>query len=640
ATEWIDVQREEFKRLGVIGDWEDPYLTMTFESEAAIVEEFLKVAMSGQLRRGSKPVMWSPVEQTALAEAEIEYDDRKATTIWVKFPVVAGAHAGEASVVIWTTTPWTIPANRAVSYAPDIAYGLYEVTAMPSEDELGFKPWAASGDKLILADALAESIKASAKIGDWTKVEAIDAAALSQMILAHPLRNAGLGGYQFDVPLLAGDHVSDEAGTGFVHTAPSHGEDDYNVWLANGHSSSDIPETVDAAGCYTAECPGFEGLDIIRTSGKKRGQDGQANPAVIKALTEAEALLARGVTTLRDAHSWRSKAPVIRRATPQWFIAMDDKDASGKTLREKALAAIAETQFTPARGRARIQTMVESRPDWLISRQRAWGVPLTLFVRKSDGEILKDDGVNARILAAVEAGGADAWFTTPAQELLADAANADDYEKVTDILDVWFDSGCTHAFALEKRGLKWPADLYLEGSDQHRGWFQSSLLEGCATRGRAPYDGVLTHGFVVAQDGRKMSKSLGNTMEPQKIADQSGIEIMRLWVASSDYTDDPAFGPDILQSNVESYKKLRNTLRYLLGATDGLTDAERLPVAQMPGLERWVLHRLSELDQLVRDAYGKYDFMRAFHALLNFCVLDLSAVYFDIRKDSLYCDAP
>ncbi len=649
ATKWVDIQREEFKRLGVVGNWDDPYLTMKFESEATIVEEFLKVAATGQLRRGSKPVMWSPVEQTALAEAEVEYEDRKANVIWVKFPwaeVLLGEGAKldselrkdltGACVVIWTTTPWTIPANRAISYSPQIEYGLYECTAI--ETDLPFEPWIKPGDKLILADKLAESALKAAKASEWRRVRDIDPSLL--VACRHPLEKAGLGGYDFPVPLLAGDHVTDDAGTGFVHTAPSHGEDDYNVWLAHGHSSSDIPETVDEFGCYTKECPGFEGLDVIRLDGKKRGQDGKANKAVMDKLIEQGNLLARGMTTLRDAHSWRSKAPVIRRATPQWFIAMDQKDSAGKTLREKALKAIEDTGFTPARGRARIQSMVETRPDWLVSRQRAWGVPLTLFVNKDTLEILNDEGVNARIIAAVEQGGADAWFTTPDADFLGSAFKPEDYEKVTDILDVWFDSGTTHAFCLEKRGLKWPADLYMEGSDQHRGWFQSSLLEGCATRGRAPYDHVLTHGFVVAQDGRKMSKSLGNVVSPQEVCDQFGAEIMRIWVASSDFTDDPAFGKDIIAANVDSYRKLRNTMRYLLGGLSGFTEAERLPVDQMPGLEQWVLHRLTEVDAAVRKAMTAYNFQDAFKTLLNFTNVDLSAVYFDIRKDSLYCDAP
>jgi isoleucyl-tRNA synthetase len=652
AEGWIDIQRTEFKRLGVVGNWNDPYLTMAYTSEAATVNEFLKVAMSGQLKRGAKPVMWSPVEQTALAEAEIEYEDRKATTIWVKFPVASGpADLVGASVVIWTTTPWTIPANRAVSFNPEIAYGLYECTAL--EEGLAFQPWIKPGDRIIVADKLAEGVLKAAKAAVWTRVADVDPSGLT---LAHPLREAGLDGYQYDVPLLAGEHVSDDTGTGFVHTAPGHGEDDYQVWMSNAKAltargiDASIPDSVDAFGRYTKDCPGFEGLEIIRLDGKKRGEDGPANKAVMDKLIEAGNLLARGFTTLRDAHSWRSKAPVIRRATPQWFIAMDTplkaEFAGGRTLRQISLDAIAATAFTPERGRERLRSMVEDRPDWLISRQRAWGVPLTLFVSKATGEILKDEAVNARIVDAVAKGGADAWFSADASAFLGDAYSAADFDKINDILDVWFDSGTTHAFTLEDRGYAEkdartpPADVYLEGSDQHRGWFQSSLLESCATRGHAPYNAIVTHGFVVAQDGRKMSKSLGNVIAPQEVCDKYGADIMRIWVASSDFTDDPSFGPDIIGANVEIYRKLRNTFRYLLGALDGFGETERVTREEMPGLEKWVLHRLSELDGLVRESYAKYDFKAAFHALLNFCVVDLSAVYFDIRKDSLYCDAP
>jgi isoleucyl-tRNA synthetase len=643
AQKWIDIQRTEFKRLGGAGNWNDPYLTMAYSSEAATVNEFLKVAMTGQLKRGAKPVMWSPVEQTALAEAEIEYADRKANMIWVKFPISGGVHAGEASVVIWTTTPWTIPANRAVSFNPEIGYGVYACESL--EQGLAFEPWIKPGDRLIVADKLAESVMKAAKAASWKKVGEVSSAQLQTMTLKHPLHGAGLGGYQFDVPMLAGGHVTDDAGTGFVHTAPSHGEDDYDVWLATGHKNSDIPNTVDEFGRYTKECPGFEGLAIIEPEGKKRGQDGPANKAVMDKLIEAGALLARGMTTLRDAHSWRSKAPVIRRATAQWFIAMDLplnhlKGKEGKTLRTLCLDAIDATVFTPERGRQRIRAMVEERPDWLISRQRAWGVPLTLFVDRESGRIVNTPEMNARIVKAVTEGGADAWFGGDAGALFGPGYDPAKIEKVNDILDVWFDSGTTHAFTLEDRGLKWPADIYLEGSDQHRGWFQSSLLESCATRGRAPYDGIVTHGFVQAEDGEKMSKSLGNVISPMEVCEKFGADILRIWVASSDYADDPSFGWNLFTANSDSYRKLRNTMRYLLGALDGFTDAERVAVNDMPSLERWVLHRLAELDELVRSAYGAYDFKKAFHELMNFCVVDLSAVYFDIRKDSLYCDAP
>ena len=642
AQKWIDVQRNEFKRLGGAGNWNNPYLTMAYSSEAATVNEFLKVAMSGQLKRGAKPVMWSPVEQTALAEAEIEYADRKANMTWVKFPISDGVHS-DARVVIWTTTPWTIPANRAVSFNPDIAYGVYQCESL--EEGLAFEPWIKPGDKLIVADKLAESVMKAAKAASWKKLDAVSATQLQAMTLKHPLHAMGLGGYQFDVPMLAGGHVTDDAGTGFVHTAPSHGEDDYDVWLATGHKNSDIPNTVDEFGRYTKECPGFEGLAIIEPEGKKRGQDGPANKAVMDKLIEAGALLARGMTTLRDAHSWRSKAPVIRRATAQWFIAMDQplnhlKGKEGKTLRHLCLEAIDATTFTPERGRQRIRAMVEERPDWLISRQRAWGVPLTLFVDRESGKIVNTPEMNARIVKAVSDGGADAWFGGDAGALFGPGYDPAKIEKVNDILDVWFDSGTTHAFTLEDRGLKWPADIYLEGSDQHRGWFQSSLLESCATRGRAPYDGIVTHGFVQDERGNKMAKSLGNVVSPMEVCDKFGADILRIWVASSDYADDPSFGWKLFDANSDSYRKLRNTMRYLLGALDGFNDAERVPLAEMPSLERWVLHRLAELDELVRNAYHAYDFKKAFHELMNFCVVDLSAVYFDIRKDSLYCDAP
>ncbi|MAK62508.1 MAG: isoleucine--tRNA ligase [Ponticaulis sp.] len=652
AAHWIEVQKEQFKRCGVSAEWDEtpgsavqsgPYLTMRFESEAKIVSEFLRIAMSGLMYRGVKPIMWSPVEQTALAEAEVEYHDKKATTIWVKFPVASGGPES-ASVVIWTTTPWTIPANQAVSFNAGISYGLYEVTAVASEEDLGFKPWVDAGDKLLIADALADQVLSAAKATDWKKVETVDPTG---WVLKHPFNGADWanGFWDHDIPLLAGDHVTDDAGTGFVHTAPAHGDDDYMVFLGSGRSAKDIRDIVGPSGEYTDDVPRFGGMDIIRTSGKKRGQDGKAPAEVVKALIEQNALLARGFTTLRDAHSWRSKAPVIRRATPQWFIAMDKAGEDGTTLRQKALAGIDQTQFVPASGKNRIRSMVEGRPDWLISRQRNWGVPLTLFVN-ANGEphtvLPKADEVNARILETIAAGGVDAWFTSDKAELLGDAANADDWEKVTDVLDVWFDSGTTHAFTLRHRGIidedTGQANVYLEGSDQHRGWFQSSLLECCATRGMAPYKTVVTHGFIVDGEGRKMSKSIGNTVNPLDVAQKNGIEILRIWTASSDFTEDLRISDEILKANVESYRRLRNTFRYLLGALDGYDGSETVMYDDMPGLERWVLHRISEIDATVKAAYAAFDYKRIMATLINFCGVDLSAVYFDIRKDTLYCD--
>ncbi|MBX3495078.1 MAG: isoleucine--tRNA ligase [Parvibaculum sp.] len=620
AQHWVDVQREEFKRLGVSGEWDNPYLTMSFDAEAKIVEEFQKFLMNGSLYRGSKPVMWSVVEKTALAEAEVEYHDHTSHTIWVKFPVVKGGTLEGASVVIWTTTPWTIPANRAISYSPSIAYGLYEAKA--------------TGEKLVLADALAEQVKKDAGIESWTRLRDVKADELRGVVCAHPFNGQG---YDFGVPLLAGDHVTEEAGTGFVHTAPGHGQDDYMIWVEN-FGQKDIPETVNEEGAYYNHVPLFAGKFVLT----RQGKEGNANAAVIEELEKAGALLAHGKVTHSYPHSWRSKAPLIFRNTPQWFVAMDAKieAAGGKPFRQVALEEIEKVRWVPARNRNRIYAMVEGRPDWVLSRQRAWGVPLTLFVKKSDGSLLRDPKVNARIVEAVAKEGADAWFEHPASDFLGNEYNADDYERVTDILDVWFDSGSTHAFVLEARGLPSPADLYLEGSDQHRGWFQSSLLESCATRGRAPYKQVLTHGMTLTDKGLKMSKSLGNAIEPEAIVKQNGADILRLWVASTDYWEDHSIGNEIVKSNVEAYRKLRNTFRYLLGNLAGFSDDERVAVADMPELERSILHRLAELDELVRKAYADYDFKRVTHTLSNFMNVDLSAFYFDIRKDTLYCDAP
>ena len=692
AAKWIEVQKQGFQRCGVEGEWDNPYLTMNYDSEAATVREFLRVAMSGRLVRGSKPVMWSPVERTALAEAEVEYHDRKVPVIWVKFPLTdlkpgtyprdkrvmrspgqksdapyAVTHAGGkggpdvisrlglqgASVVIWTTTPWTIPANQAVCYNEQISYGVYEVEAVMSEEELGFKPFAQVGEKLVMADALAQEVMGAAKVSRYKR---LDDANPEGWLLSHPLHQLSEF-YTHTVPMLAGDHVTDDAGTGFVHTAPAHGEDDFFVWLANGRTASEIRDIVNENGVYEHDDlpDALNGLDIIRTSGKKRGEQGKANPEVMRLLTEAGNLLGRGVTTIRDAHSWRSKAPVIRRATPQWFIAMDKpgRAVDGKEtgpLRDLALSALEDTGFVPKSGRNRITSMVADRPDWLISRQRNWGVPITLLVspdgRPHTDALTEDQAeeINARILAAIAENGVEAWFSADAATFLDGIVDPEGWQKVTDVLDVWFDSGTTHAFTLRERGIidekTGQADVYLEGSDQHRGWFQSSLLECCATRGMAPYKQVVTHGFIVDAEGKKMSKSLGNTVEPQKVADQFGIEILRLWTASSDFTEDLRISDDILKTNADSYRRLRNTLRYLLGALSGYTEDEAISPEEMPELERWVLHRLADLDGIVRKAYESYDYKRVMAAMLNFCGVDLSAVYFDIRKDSLYCDAP
>ncbi len=637
ASKWIGVQMAGFKRLGVLGDWENRYATMDYSSEAAIVAEFHKFVATGQLYRGSKPVMWSPVERTALADAEVEYHDHVSPTIWVKFPVVQGSDAAiGASIVIWTTTPWTIPANRAISYSESISYAVYQVEAM--EEGLEFEPWAKAGDRLILAEKLAEDVFKTAKIAKWRRVESIDCQG---MVCEHPL-HALDAHYAFQVPLLQGDHVTDDAGTGFVHTAPGHGADDYLVWLAHGHR--EIPETVDPDGAYYPHVPLFAGLKVLETEGKKAGKFGPANGAVMDKLIEAGRLLARGRMEHSYPHSWRSKAPVIFRNTPQWFIRMDepiDTPANGgRSLRETALDAIEATAFYPAGGKNRIRSMVESRPDWLVSRQRAWGAPLAMFVDKETNQPLHDPEVDRKIVEAILAEGADAWFNRPVTDFLG-SHDPDRYEKIDDILDVWFDSGSTHAFTLENRAhTHWPADLYLEGSDQHRGWFQSSLLESSGTRGRAPYDAILTHGFTMDEAGEKMSKSKGNVVDPEVVIRESGAEIIRLWAAMIDYSDDSRIGKTVLQTTSDAYRKLRNTIRYMLGALADYSPDEAVELEQMPPLERFILHRLWELDGQVRAAYEGYVFQDVIRPIIEFCQNDLSSLFFDIRRDSLYCDQP
>ena len=637
AEHWIDVQREEFKRLGVTGKWDDPYLTMDFHAEAVIAEEFMKFVMNGSLYQGSKPVMWSPVEKTALAEAEVEYRDHQSHTVWVKFPVVDGPHllAG-ASVVIWTTTPWTIPSNRGVAFSASIGYGLYRVTDAPADN------WARPGETLVLADALAEEVMRAARVEGFERLA--DAGGFGGVTLAHPL--AGLDAFwDYDVPMHEGDFVTDDQGTGFVHMAPSHGDDDYQLFAK--HKMLDrITHNVLEDSSFAPHVPFFAGLQIFDA----KGREGKANRAVIDKLVEAGTLLARGRLTHSYPHSWRSKAPVIYRNTPQWFVAIDKPledglSNHGASIRERALNSIDRlVKWTPQSGRNRLYSMIENRPDWVLSRQRAWGVPLTCFVRRRDDgtvELLRDPAVNARIVEAFEAEGADAWFADGAAErFLRPEHDPAEWEQVTDILDVWFDSGSTHAFALRDRddGMR-PASLYLEGTDQHRGWFQSSMLQACGTMGRAPYDGVLTHGFTLDEHGRKMSKSEGNVVAPENVIRQYGADILRLWVAQSDYTADLRIGDEILKGTADGYRRLRNTLRFLLGALAGFDAAERVEPAEMPELERWVLHRLAELDGVVREGYDAFDFQHVFQQLFTFCTVELSAFYFDIRKDALYCDA-
>jgi isoleucyl-tRNA synthetase len=612
AEKWIDVHKAQFKRLGVIGDWENYYSTMSFDAEAQIVRELGKFLKEGSLYKGFKPVLWSTVEKTALADAEVEYQDRKSDTIYTSFQVKKSENKEllGTEVIIWTTTPWTIPANKALAYNENLDYCIIKLN-----DEGDFK-----NKKIVIAEALLDSVIKECNINDYKKIKKFKGKEFKGTICNHPFFEIG---YNYEIPMLEGRFVTTEQGTGIVHCAPSHGPDDFNICLNHGIKAI---ETVDGDGKYTKNVSLFEGTHIFK-----------ANPIVIEKLKEQKKLLSSGELIHSYPHSWRSKAPLVHRATPQWFISMESHG-----LRKTALKAIDDTKFYPSKGRERIRSMIETRPDWCVSRQRVWGVPLPIFIHKKTKEILVDNKVIENIASIYEKEGSDCWFSDDPKRFLGKDYNSDDYEKLSDIVEVWFDSGSTHAFVLEKRkDLKWPASMYLEGSDQHRGWFHSSLLESCGTRGRAPYDAILSHGFVVDGKGLKMSKSLGNVIAPEDILKKYGADILRIWVASSNYEEDLRIDNSIIEQHAESYRKIRNTFRYLLGNLNDefkSINLEKIDLKEFPELEQYMLHKVYHLNENFKNYFSNYDFHNLYKELLNFCTVDLSAFYFDIRKDTLYCD--
>jgi isoleucyl-tRNA synthetase len=612
AEKWIEVHKAQFKRLGVIGDWENHYTTMSFGAEAQIVRELGKFLKEGSLYKGFKPILWSTVEKTALADAEVEYQDHKSDTIYSAFPVTKSnlKELMGAEIIIWTTTPWTIPANKALAYNEALDYLIIQL-----DDEGDFKD-----KKIVIAEALLDSVIKDCEIKSYKEIKKFKGKEFKNTICSHPF--LGLG-YNYEIPMLEARFVTTEQGTGIVHCAPSHGPDDFNLCLNHGIKAI---ETVNGDGKYTKNIPLFEGIHIFK-----------ANPVIIEKLKEQKKLLSSGELVHSYPHSWRSKAPLVHRATPQWFISMESHG-----LRKKALKALDNTIFYPNKGRARIKAMIETRPDWCISRQRVWGVPLPIFVHKTTKEILVDDKVNENIADIYEKEGSDCWFSDDPQRFLGDRYKAEDYDKTSDIVEVWFDSGCTHSFVLEKRkDLQWPASMYLEGSDQHRGWFHSSLLESCGTRGRAPYESILSHGFVVDGKGLKMSKSLGNVIAPEDILKKYGADIIRIWVASSNYAEDLRIDYTILEQHADSYRKIRNTFRYLLGNLNDnfeTIDLKKIDIHQLPELEQYMLHKIYSLNKNFKNYFKLYDFHNLYKELLNFCTVDLSAFYFDIRKDTLYCD--
>jgi len=611
AKKFVDIQKEEFKRLGVLGEWEDPYLTMNPVYTSTIVREFGKFADSGNLYKQKKPIQWCASCRTALAEAEVEYLDHKSPSVYVKFAMVSdiaakipGLSGKKVSVLIWTTTPWTLPANLAVCLHPDFDYVAVQ----------------AGDDVLILAEGLLEQTMQTCRIEGYEILEKFSGSDLENMKCRHPL-------YDRESLIILGNHVTLEAGTGCVHTAPGHGQEDYVAGMQYG---LDIYAPVNDLGRFTDDVALFAGKFVF-----------DANEEINRTLQGKGVLLKEEEITHSYPHCWRCKNPVIFRATEQWFISMEKND-----FQKKALETIEQVKWIPPWGKDRILGMVGNRPDWCISRQRSWGVPIIAFYCRDCGEALVSKRVADHVADLFEKESSDIWFSREADRLLPEGTTCScgksDFEKETDILDVWFDSGVSHASVLEKReGLTSPCDMYLEGSDQHRGWFQSSLLTSVGTRGRAPFKSVLTHGFVVDGKGRKMAKSEGNVIAPDKIIKQYGAEIIRLWVASENYQEDMRISQDILQRLSEAYRKIRNTCRFMLGNIgDFDPQKDMAPLSDLQEIDKWALHRLHLLKEKVKKAYENYEFHTVYHAVTNFCITDMSAVYLDILKDRLYCSAP
>ena len=607
ANKWIDIQKKEFQRLGVIGDWDNPYTTMHYHAEAQIVRELGKFLENGGIYKGHRPVLWSVVEKTALADAEVEYQDHKSTTIYTCFPIEKSSEPkfSDHSIVIWTTTPWTIPGNRALAVHEDIDYQSLTINKNDANQ------------KVIIAKDLIENFIQENEISEHTLNFEIKGKELIGLNCKHPLFDSG---YDFTVPVLHGDFVTTEQGTGIVHICPVHGMDDF---LLGKQHNLELPMTIDEGGIYYEHIPVFAGKHIFKVD-----QD------VCDEINKCNNLISQGVLIHSYPHSWRSKAPLVYKNTSQWFISMEKNE-----LREKALEAIDQTDFFPKQGQNRLRSMIQDRPDWCVSRQRVWGVPLPIFVNKKTGEPLRDNKVIERIASIYEQEGGDAWFNSEASRFLSPDYDSNEFEQVKDVVEVWFDSGSTHSYVLETReDLQWPASMYLEGSDQHRGWFHSSLLESCGTRGRAPFESILSHGFVVDGKGRKMSKSIGNVISPDEIINKYGADILRIWVVASDYSEDLKIDNQIINYQIDSYRKIRNTIRFLLGNLNNFSVNDAVELEQMPDLEKYILNKVSQMNTELKSLVQKHDYHGIFVKLLNFCTLDLSAFYFDIRKDSLYCD--